>query len=86
MYIFRWYNGEDVCILLNLEILFLILCKFFVFYLMLKNVLMFCFKEKERIKIDLVFFYSYVKGRVLVVFVDGIIFIFYRDIGILFFV
>lgn len=32
------------------------------------------------------FFYSYVKGRVLVVFVDGIIFIFYRDIGILFFV
>lgn len=84
MYIPRWHNGEGACTLSNLETPFSTLCKSFVFHLMLKNVSMLCLIKKERIKIVLAFFYSHVKGRVLVALADGTISIFHRDTGILF--
>lgn len=84
MYIPQWHNGEDACTLSNLETPFSTLCKSFVFHLMLKNVSMLCLRKKRGLKLFCLFFYSHVKGRVLVALADGTISIFHRDTGILF--
>lgn len=84
MYIPQWHNGEDACTLSNLETPFSTLCKSFVFHLILKNMSMLCLKEKRGLRLIWLFFYSHVKGRVLVALADGTISIFHRDTGILF--